>query len=158
VTLPATATARAPQRLSPGAVAGWLLKTALDPPVIVPGWAPGAPARLTRCLRASYRVSLLAAGQPCVLWRSGRAGPGVVAAGLVVGAADIGVDGSPVVEVMLHLLHEPVPRVELVADPAFATAEIVRMPAGSNPAPLTPGELQAVRTRLGPDDLRAAGW
>lgn len=158
MTLPAGATARAPRRLSAGAVAGWLLKTAVDPLVTVPGWDPGAPARLTRCLRASYRVSLLAAGQPCVLWRSGRAGPGVVAAGLVLSGADTGVDGSPAVEVRLHLLHEPVPRVELVADPSFATAEVVRMPAGSNPSPLTPGELEAVRSRLGPDDLRAAGW
>lgn len=154
----ATATAQEPRRLFPGAVAGWLLKTAVDPLVTVPGWAPGAPARLTRCLRTSYRVSLLAAGQPCVLWRSGRAGPGVVAAGLVVGAADTGVDGSPVVEVTLHLLREPVPRVELVADPTFAAAEVVRMPAGSNPSPLTPAQLQAVRSRLGPDDLRATGW
>ena len=45
--------------------------------------------------------------------------------------------GGPVVTLRLRLLPSPVPRRELMATAAFASAEVARMPAGSNPSYLT---------------------
>lgn len=138
--------------LLPADVACWLLKTTRPPEVLVPGWAPGEVRRLRRCLRPSYRLGLMVPGGPCLLWLSGRRDPGVHALGTLAAAPDP--DGS--VEVLLHRLAEPVDRAELVADPAFGTAEVVRMAAGSNPSYLRPAELAAVLARLGP--AAPAGW
>lgn len=134
-------------------VACWLLKTARPPEVIDPGWRPGTAVRVRRCLRPSYRLELMAAGQPCLLWLSGRQEPGVHALGVLVSPPD-----PDTVEVVLHRLAEPLPRAELVVDPGFATAEVVRMPAGSNPSYLRAGELAPVLARLDPAAVRAAGW
>lgn len=139
--------------LLPDDVACWLLKTARPPAAIDPGWRPGTARRVRRCLRPSYRLELMAAGQPCLLWLSGRREPGVHALGVLATAPD-----PDTVEVVLHRLAEPVGRAELVVDPGFATAEVVRMPAGSNPSYLRPGQLAPVLDRLDPADLRAAGW
>jgi hypothetical protein len=97
------------------------------------GWAPGTARSLTRCVRSSYRLELMAAGQPCLLWLSGRAAPGVHALGALTGPVGRDDDGGPVVPVRLELLAEPVPRAELLADPRMRDAEVLRMPAGSNP-------------------------
>jgi len=58
------------RRLSPGDVGAWLLKSASLPPAAAGGWAPGTTRRLHRCVRATYRLSLMAPGQPCLLWLS----------------------------------------------------------------------------------------
>ncbi len=63
--------------LLPADVACWLLKTARPPAAIDPGWRPGTAVRVRRCLRPSYRLGLMAAGQPCLLWLSGPREPGV---------------------------------------------------------------------------------
>ena len=75
-------------RLTPDDVACWVLKSTRPPAGIDPGWRPGATRSLTRCVRRSYRLDLLAAGQPCLLWVSGRTAPGVHALGTVTGVAD----------------------------------------------------------------------
>ncbi|RZU31521.1 hypothetical protein [Blastococcus saxobsidens] len=119
--------------LRPGDVACWLVKTALPPERLDPGWAPGEERVLDRCVRPSYRLDLMAPGQPCVLWLSGRDRPGVHAVGTVAGEVADG-PGGPAVPLRLRLLATPLPRAELVEDPHFRDAEVLRMPAGSNPS------------------------
>ena len=127
-------------RLEPSDVAGWLLKSTRAPAEIDPGWAPGEERELTRCVRRSYRLELVSPGQPVLLWVSGRVRPGVHAVGTVCGAvrADDGDDG-PVLPVRLTSL----------ADPGFRSAEVLRMPAGSNPSWLSATQLGAVLARAG---------
>src|SRR3954471_13266375 len=107
-------------RLTPDDVACWVLKSATPVPLA---------GELTRCVRASYRLGLMAAGQPCLLWVSGRADPGVHALGALTAGPhdpDGRVDsasgttsgtGGPVVPVDLTLLPEPLPREALLTDP-----------------------------------------
>ena len=137
-------------------MAAWLLKTSRAPAELVPGWEPGQERRLQRCVRRSYRLDLMAPGQPCLLWLSGPREPGVHAVGRVLAAADDPValdlpgppDRQPAVEVALTLLADPVPRSVLLAHPGFRDAEVVRMAAGSNPSYLTPRQLAAVEDVL----------
>jgi hypothetical protein len=134
-------------RLTSADVACWLLKTTAPPDELCPGWRPGEERAVTRCVRPSYRLGLMAAGQPCMLWLSGRDRPGVHAVGTLTGAVVDRPEG-PVVPVRLSLLAEPVARAELLADPAFAEAEVLRMPAGSNPSWLTAAQVAAVAARV----------
>ena len=134
-------------------MACWVLKTSRAPDRIVAGWAPETGQRLARCVRPSYRLGLMAAGQRCLLWLSGRELPGVHAIGVLSGGPD-----DLAVEVDLHRLDEPVLRAELLTTAAFAGAEVVRMPAGSNPSYLTEQQLRPVLDRLDPASLRRAGW
>jgi hypothetical protein len=85
-------------------------------------------------------------GAPCLLWVSGRDRPGVHAVGVL---ADVPHDGpaGPEVPVEFVRLDPHVPRAELLADPGFADAEVVRMPAGSNPSWLSPAQYAAVLAR-----------
>jgi hypothetical protein len=134
-------------RLTPGDVACWVLKSTRPPDQIVPGWAPGSPRGLSRCVRRSYRLDLMAAGQPCLLWLSGMDRPGVHALGELAGDVEDRPDG-PVVPVRLTLLAEPVPRADLMADPRMQEAEVLRMPAGSNPSWLSAAQFAAVLDRV----------
>ena len=131
------------QRLTPGDVACWVLKSHRPPEDLLAGWRPGTAQELSRCVRPSYRLGLMAAGQPCLLWLSGRDRPGVHAMGTLAGPPGRDADG-PVVPVRLTLLPEPVDRAELLADPAVRDAEVLRMPAGSNPSWLSPAQYAAV--------------
>ena len=136
-------------RLTAEDVACWLLKSA--------GWPEGLARtgdgqRLHRCLRRSYRLDLMAPGQPCLLWVSGRDRPGVAALGRLGGRP--GPDGR--VEVELSVLPAPLARADLLTDARFRAAEVVRMAAGSNPSYLRADELAAVVERL--DDTAAAAW
>lgn len=133
-------------RLTPDDVACWLLKSA-GTPAELPGPGEG-PRRLRRCLRRSYRLDLVAPGQPCLLWVSGRDAPGVRALGTVAGPP--GADDA--VDVDLVTLRDPVPRTDLLLDDRFRTAEVVRMAAGSNPSYLTPRQLEAVLDLLARDE------
>jgi len=143
------------QRLIPGDVACWVLKTSRPPAEIAPGWRPGAERELTRCMRPSYRLGLMTPGQPCLLWLSGRERPGVHALGVLTGSAATDA-GGPAVPVRLTMLAEPVDRAELMADPVAGGAEVLRMPAGSNPSWLSRAQFDAVLART-PDGLAAAG-
>jgi hypothetical protein len=130
-------------RLTDADVACWLLKTA----GWAEAWAPGTTHELRRCVRPSYRLELVRAGQPCLLWRSGRDRPGVHALGVVTGGVEDDARG-PVLPVRLTVLAEPVDRTELAVDPAFRDAEVVRMPAGSNPSWLSAAQYAAVLARV----------
>ena len=137
-------------RLQPTDVAGWLLKSTRPPAGIDPGWAPGEERETTRCVRRSYRLELVSPGQPVLLWVSGRVLPGVHAVGTVTGPVrDGGEDDGPVLPVRLTHLPAPVERGELLADPDFASAEVLRMPAGSNPSWVTAAQLAAVLAKAG---------
>jgi hypothetical protein len=142
-------------RLEPSDVAGWLLKSTRAPAEIDPGWASGEERELTRCVRRSYRLELVSPGQPVLLWVSGRVRPGVHAVGTVSGPvrADDGDSDGPVLPVRLTALPEPVDRGELLADPDFRSAEVLRMPAGSNPSWLSATQLRTVLARAGLDRL-----
>jgi hypothetical protein len=143
-------------RLAPGDVACWVLKSTRPPAAVDPAWQVGAARTLTRCVRRSYRLDLMAPGQACLLWISGRTRPGVHALGELTGEPEDR-DGGPVVPVRLTRLAEPVPRADLLADPAARGAEVLRMPAGSNPSWLSAGQLAAVLAHLPPGDRAQAG-
>lgn len=139
-------------RLTAGDVACWVLKTSTPPAQFSPNWPAHEERSFTRCVRPSYRLGLMAAGQPCLLWLSGRTCPGVHAVGSLAGNPVDRPDG-PAAPVRLTLLAEPVARAALVADPSFAEAEVIRMPAGSNPSWLTAGQFAAVLARTSRSDL-----
>jgi hypothetical protein len=141
-------------RLQPSDVAGWLLKSTRSPAEIAPGWAPGEERELTRCVRRSYRLELVSPGQPVLLWVSGRLLPGVHAIGTIAGPVqEGGADDGPVLPVRLTQLPAPVERGELLADADFRSAEVLRMPAGSNPSWLSPAQLAAVLALTGEHGL-----
>ncbi|MGY2081876.1 hypothetical protein [Modestobacter sp. SYSU DS0657] len=142
-------------RLVPSDIGAWLLKSSHPADAVAPGWAPGGAVTVDRCVRRSYRLALLRPGQPCVLWVSGRERPGVHALGAIAAAPEEDPERGPVVRVHWRRLTEPVGRAELVADGTFATAEVVRMPAGSNPSWLSAGQYAALLTRVEPGDRPA---
>lgn len=133
--------------MRPGDVSCWLLRSVLPPQDLFPGWQPGQQRVLHRCLRPSYRLSLMHPGDPCVLWVSGPARGGVHAAGTLLspptGSGDPG--EQPTVQVALRLLPAVVGRADLMGHSGFADAEVVRMAAGSNPSYLTARQLAALR-------------
>jgi hypothetical protein len=135
-------------RLAAADVACWVFKSAVPTAQLAPDWRPGTARSLTRCVRPSYRLDLMAPGQPCLLWVSGRTDPGVHALGsLTAGPQEA--DGAPVVPVDLTLLPDPLPRSLLLADPTTRDAEVLRMPAGSNPSWLSAAQFAAVLDRIG---------
>ncbi|HEX8508210.1 MAG TPA: hypothetical protein VF635_01750 [Propionibacteriaceae bacterium] len=153
----------APARLTTADVACWVIKSRIVAPRLVADWVPGGKVELARCLRRSYRVELMRRGDPCLLWVSGRDQPGVHAIGTLVGRATVEEVTDPSraelkVTVGLTLLGEPVARSALLSDHVFADAEVLRMPAGSNPSYLSPPTFAALRDFLSPEDQRRAGW
>ena len=134
-------------RLAAADIACWVFKSAVPTAQLAPDWRPGAARTMTRCVHRSYRLDLMAPGQPCLLWVSGRADPGVHALGSLT-AAPQEADGGPVVPVELTLLPERLPRAALLADPATRDAEVLRMPAGSNPSWLSAAQFAAVLDRV----------
>jgi hypothetical protein len=132
-----------------------VIKTNRLPAAIDDAWRPGERRTLSRCVRPTYRLELMAAGQPCLLWVSGRDRPGVHALGAVAGPVSDDVDG-PAVPVRLTLLPEPIPRSDLLTDPRMRDAEVLRMPAGSNPSWLSGEQFVAVLDRL--PDTALGSW
>jgi hypothetical protein len=116
----------------------------------------------------SYRVELIAPGQPAVLWVTGPATasytPGVWAIGTITGEVgeDVGDPDDdlwrdhgaqrqvrPYVDMHLEPLTEPIGRVDLAADPRFVEAEILRRPRMGNPVALRPVEFDAIVDHAG---------
>ena len=99
------------------------------------------------CVRQSYRTKLVAAGQPVLLWVSGN-DPGFPAGfhafGEVTGPCRVDA-GQPEIPIRLRPIPSPLLRAELLLDPVLATAEVVRMPAGSNPSYLDREQYAALR-------------
>lgn len=151
-------------------VACWVLKG--NPAVfrLYEAWRDGVEIASWRVFR-TYRLDLMEAGQPCLLWLSGKRSSGVIAIGRLSGRPNGDIGGGPYwkdieerdrprpyVPVSLHLLAHEVPRATLVADERFAAAEIVRVPNYSNPSYLTNEQLEAVKEQLSDPDLKVAGW
>ena len=135
-------------RLTGADVACWVFKSAVPTDRLAHGWRPGTSWSTTRCVRPSYRLELMSAGQPCLLWVSGRADPGVHALGELT-AEPQETDGGPVAPVLLTLLHDPLPRAALLGDPVARDAEVLRMPAGSNPSWRSAAEFAVVLDLIG---------
>ncbi len=135
-------------RLGQEDIGCWVLKTARPPAEMAPGWTAGEVRAFRRCVRRSYRLDLMTPGDPCLLWLSGPRSPGIHALGTVTGAVAEDDDGRPAVPVTFTLLADPVPRAELLVEPALRDAEVLRMPAGSNPSWLSPVEYAAVLARV----------
>lgn len=96
----------------------------------------------TWCARPTYRTDLAVAGQPVLLWVSGSEPglpAGIHAHGRITGPARDGV-----MPMVLAPLEVPLPRSELVGHPDLAALEVLRMPAGSNPSYVTPGQLEVL--------------
>jgi hypothetical protein len=139
-------------RLAPADVGAWLftchprgfaeMLPALRAGGRVDGW----------CVRRSYRLDLLAPGQPAVLWVSGARGsvpePGVWMLGRTTGELD-GAGPRPRAGLDLALLDAPLPREVLRADPRTARMEVLRAAQTGNPSVLTPAEHAAVVDLLG---------
>lgn len=152
-----------PKRLTSDEVACWVIKSRTVATELPVDWTWRGRAELTRCLRRSYRVELMRRGDPCLLWVSGRDRPGVQAIGTLTGTATPVEASDPSrpelkVSVELMLLEDPVARNALLADHVVAQAEVLRMPAGSNPSYLDYPTLAALQDFLSPDDQRRAGW
>jgi hypothetical protein len=152
-----------PDRLTTDDVACWVLKTRTAPADLLPDWSRGTARELTRCLRRSYRVELMQPGQRCLLWLSGSVAPGVHGIGTLTSHATSGetpdAAGRGVeVAVSVFLLPEPVSRAALLADPSFSRAEVLRMPAGSNPSYLSAQALESLQEHINPRDRDRAGW
>ncbi|SCX51048.1 hypothetical protein SAMN03159343_2539 [Klenkia marina] len=125
-------------------VACWVLKSAVLPGEVDPDWQPRTEVETTRCVRRTYRVDLVTPGDPVLLWCSGRVAPGVHAVGTVVDTDPGGAD----VVVRWTRLADPVPRGALLSDPVARDAEVLRMPAGSNPSWLSPAQWAAVQALI----------
>jgi hypothetical protein len=124
----------------------WLLKANPAGGAIEEHARTGFESVRTRCVRPSYRTELVTAGQPVLLWVSGRDPrhpPGLHAAGRTTGVVTDSVDG-PVMHVQLTALSPIVPRAALVEDPVLASLEVLRMPAGSNPSWLDRAQYDAL--------------
>jgi hypothetical protein len=130
-----------------------VIKTSRPPSDLVPDWTAGTTRTLTRCVRASYRLGLMTPGQPCLLWLSGSDEPGVHALGVLADSPHTDGEGQHAVTVRMTLLDDPVPRAELLADPVARQAEVLRMPAGSNPSWMSAGQFSAVLDRAGSSRL-----
>ncbi|WP_250002612.1 EVE domain-containing protein [Actinoplanes sp. M2I2] len=92
-----------------------------------------------------YR-ELITAGDDVGLWLSGRGG-GVAAVGTITEAPH---DRLITVDFMRTFTDRLIGRDELRADDRFRDALVLRMPAGSNPFPLTAAQWQAVLERVPP--------
>ena len=143
-------------------IGAWLFKANPDVWDILEFLRSGAAVDHWR-MTPSYRVDLVAPGQPAVLWVTGPATapyiPGVWAIGQITGEVeeDVGDPDDdlwrdrgaqrqvrPYVEMHLEPLAEPISRFDLAGDPRFAEAEILRRPRMGNPVALRPVELEAI--------------
>lgn len=139
--------------VEPGSLGAWLLK--VDPA------GPGAqelladrPRDVRRCVRRSYRTSLMELGQTVLLWVSGRdprTPAGLHAQGRInVLPRPAAGEDERRLEIGLRLgpIDPPLLRTDLLADPVLSRMEVVRMPAGSNPSYVSREELARLRELL----------
>ena len=132
-----------------GDVACWVLKSTAAPEAIAAAWQPGTEQLLERCVRRSYRLGAHAARQPCLLWVSGRRLPGGARAGrghLRGRPRARAVRWSAVRLTRLGRAGARAPTWSPTPRPA--DAEVVRMPAGSNPSWLSAAQYAAVLGHL----------
>jgi hypothetical protein len=164
-------------------IGGWLLKARPDV-WDLPAYLAAGNIVESWSLVDSYRLELLAPGQPCVLWMTGATGsrptPGLWAMGELTGEPELGdadgLDGDghdghdgddgfwlsdgerdrprPRIAVRLDFFDPPIPRAVFTDDPRLARAEIFRAPRAGNPVAFTPAELACIREITDGHDLR----
>lgn len=139
-------------RLTEGDVGAWLftchprefreLEPALRSGAEIDGW----------CAHPTYRVDLVRAGQPAVLWVSGGAAavpaPGIRMVGRTTGVVERD-RPRPRVGLELSVLPEVLAREVLRSDPRTARLEVLRAPQMSNPSVVSPAEWTAIQELLG---------
>jgi hypothetical protein len=112
--------------------------------------------RVTRwCVRPSYRLGLMRAGQPVLFWASGsrrRDGAyGIWGSGRLAGPPqrDAADDGWSVpLDLVIAPPPDRLPREVLRADRELAGLEVLRQPQGSNPSFVTVREFAAIQRHL----------
>jgi hypothetical protein len=133
--------------VTPESLGAWVVKASPSEDTVAELVHRGFTTDWVSCLRPTYRADLVEPGQPVLLWVSGRstATPaGIHAHGTTTGRA---VHDGTALRVPLRLapVQPPVLRSELLEHPVLRGAEVLRMPAGSNPSYLTRDELAALR-------------
>ena len=139
--------------VTPESLGAWLLKGNADRTDLARRLAD-EPRVDAWCVRPGYRMRLMAAGQPVVLWAAGSVGRhpyGVWGVGRVAGTAAFdGEHWRVPLELTALPAHLRVRREDLRADPRLAGLEVFRQPQGANPSYLTVAEFAALRAHLGP--------
>lgn len=136
----------ASQSVDRTSLGAWLLKSSPEPSRAQ--WlATGFTGVEARCVRSTYRVDLVEAGQPVLLWFSGedREHPaGIYAQGWTTGGV-VDDDSTLRLPLTLEPVEPPVLRRELLEHPVLSRIEVVRMAAGSNPSFLSRAQLEELR-------------
>jgi hypothetical protein len=133
---------RQPHALTEETLGAWLVKAAPAGLPMTEVVRTGFASVTSRCVRPSYRTALVRAGQPVLLWLSGRDPDhpsGIHAHGRTTGPAT---DEMPV---RLEAVDPVVTREQVLAVPGLARAEVLRMPAGSNPSYLDVDQYRALQ-------------
>ncbi len=151
-------------------IGAWLLKAHPDVWDVV-GFLEAGGEIESWSLTDSYRVELMAPGDPCVLWMTGAEGADPPAGLWAIGeittepyegtSEDDGFWPSDEertrrtlhIGVDLAFLPEPIPRHVLADDPRFEGAEIFRAPRMGSPLALTPAMYEALEQHLDDHDL-----
>ena len=128
--------------LSPETLGAWLVKASGAAPSTRAHVGAGFSGVGTWCVRPTYRTDLVVAGQPVLLWISGSE-PGLPA-GIHAHGRTTGPAGDGVMPMVLAPLEQPLLRSELVGHRDLSSMEVLRMPAGSNPSYVTPGQLEVL--------------
>jgi hypothetical protein len=101
-----------------------------------------------RCVRPTYRAATVRAGQPVLLWVSGRdrqLPAGIYAVGSSTGPVEL-VAGEPAMPLRLRPLDPVVTREQILTVAGLSDLEVIRMPAGSNPSYLDTAQYRALLT------------
>jgi hypothetical protein len=135
-----------PPAVTENTLGAWLVKASPANLPVAELLRDGFASVTSRCVRPTYRVDLVAAGQPVLLWVSGRDPrhpAGIYAAGETTGPAERGDELS--MPVRLQAVEPPVRREEILAVPGLADLEVLRMPAGSNPSYVDGAQYRTLR-------------
>lgn len=139
--------ARQVRALTSETLGAWLVKASPEEASVDELVRRGFATTWSWCVRPTYRADLVEPGQAVLLWVSGdgrRVPPGIHAHGITTGPVAVEADRLAM-PVSLEPLEPPVPRAALLEHPLLSRAEVVRMPAGSNPSYLTREQLGALQ-------------
>ena len=142
---------RSPHAVTEATLGAWLLKADPRRAPMQEWLASDFRSVTTRCVRATYRTEVVRAGQPVLLWLSGRHPdfpPGIHAHGRTTGPVRVDDEDGPVLPVRLRRTDPVVPRGELLATPGLNGIEVLRMPAASNPSWLDRAAWEALCERF----------
>jgi hypothetical protein len=153
------------QLLTPHDIGAWLFKCNPHDWDIEAALKNGESVDSWRALE-TYRIGLVEAGQPAVIWMTGSVGdkpdPGIWMAGYTTGAVKSDRQGDeywldeterrkhrPYIGLRMARIEPIIPRQDILNDPRTAGMEVLRAPQMSNPSYLTPGEKEALEEMMG---------